>query len=761
MIFVRNKSAYLLLVLLFFSLIIFQNWSKTDDSVYIEKAKERFIGNLMKQMTIEEKVGQLNLLVGDLFYTGPTVGTVESDKFDERIRKGEITGLFNIYGAEYTAKLQKIAITESRLKIPLIFGADIIHGFKTIMPIPLAEAASWDLDAIEKSARIAAEESSASGIHWTFAPMVDVTRDARWGRAAEGAGEDVFLNCEIAQARVRGFQNNDLSSSTSMAACAKHYVAYGAAEAGRDYNTVDISERRLREIYIPPFNAAINAGVASIMTAFNELNGVPVSGDKWLINEVLRNGLGFDGMVVSDWQSIFEMIPHGSVKNREHAGQLSIEAGVDMDMMSEIYLRVLPKLIRDGSVDIKHVDQAVKNVLDLKYDLGLFDDPFIYCDTIKEASEVRSSDHLEFARGMARKSMVLLKNDHNTLPLSKGVNNIGLIGPLVKSQAELNGTWCFFGEPDHVVDIYQGISNAVSKDCKVLYDPGCPLYAQCENFANAIHIANQSDVVILALGESSIWNGEGASRANIGLPNSQLDLVKAMKETGKPVIALVFCGRPLDLSRLEKYADAIIVCWALGSETGHAISDVLFGDYNPSGKLPISFPRSIGQVPIYYSTKNTGRKYEGHHDEPQYERVYRSRYIDVPNSPLYPFGYGLSYTIFKYDTVKLDRNTISPGESIEANVLVKNTGSFAGEEIVQMYIRDWVGSVTRPVKELKGFKKVFLKPGEEKAVHFKIDQKTLQFLRKDLSWGTEPGKFSVFIGPNSDTDNKTEFILEK
>jgi len=732
-----------------------QDPPKTTQGPYSEE-----IEALLGKMTIEEKVGQLNFLVGDLFNTGPTVNTSESNKFDEQIKNGQITGLFNIHGAGYTLKLQKIAVEESRLGIPLVFGADVIHGFKTVFPIPLGTAASWDMQLIEDAERIAAIESTAAGINFNFAPMVDIARDARWGRFAEGAGEDPYLGGLIAAARVRGMQGEDLTQASTLAACIKHFAAYGAPHGGRDYNTVDISERLLREVYLKPYKAGIDAGAATIMTSFNELNGEPVSGSDRYMRGILRGEWGFNGMVVSDWQSITEMEAHGNVANRAESAVLGIKAGVDMDMMGETYLRDLPQLVKDGTVDVAYVDEAVRNVLRLKYSLGLFDDPYRYCDTTREAKEIRSPEHLAKAREAGAKSIVLLKNDESLLPLNKNVRKLAVIGPLANNKSDMNGTWSFFGEPQHPVSFLEGIQAKVTDNTKVRFSEGCNLYDNDPTkIKTAVRDARWADVVVLVVGESAVMNGEAGSRADIGLPGIQLDLVKAVVETGTPVVAMVMSGRPLDLSWLDENVNSVMAVWALGSESGNAAADVLFGDYNPAGKLPACFPRHGGQVPIYYSYKQTGRMYKGDYSEPLSERVYRSKYRDVQNSPLYPFGHGLSYSTFAYFDITLSSSTLADGQSITASVRVTNQGPYDGEEVVQLYVRDLVGSVTRPVKELKGFQKVLIKNGETREISFTITPEDLAFYRLDMSWGTEPGDFKLFIGTSSDQVQEASFTL--
>ncbi len=735
------------------ALMVFSSFKSEPKPDSIDQRVEK----LLSKMTLEEKAGQLNFVVGDLFNTGPTVRTSESDIFNEAIKKGQITGIFNIHGAVYTGKLQKLAVKESRLGIPLLIGADVIHGFKTVFPIPLGETASWDLAAIEKSAQVAAKESAASGISLTFAPMADVARDARWGRTAEGAGEDTYLVSLVTAARVKGFQGKDLADPLTIAACVKHFVAYGAAEAGRDYNTVDISEYELRNTYLPPFKAALDAGSATIMSSFNELNGIPATANMKVMRDILRDEWGFKGVVISDWQNILEMNAHGYTKDNAHAGELAIKAGTDMDMMAEIYLKEMPQLVKSGKVDIKYLDDAVRRVLWLKFKLGLFDDPYRYSNLKTEKKHVRSKENLQAAFEMAQRSIVLLKNENNLLPLNKTSQKIAVIGPLGDNKEDMNGTWSFFGEAQHPVSFLEGIKK-YAKGSEVTFAQGCDLYSDSKDkFAEAVAAAKKADVVVMAIGESAVMNGEGASRANITLPGVQLELVKAIHATGKPIVALVSSGRALELTWLDENIPTIMATWSLGSEAGNAVASVLFGDYNPSGKLPVSFPRAVGQLPLYYNHKSTGRAYEGDHSEPGSERVYKSRYRDVPNTALYPFGYGLSYTTFKYDNLKISNKTLEPNNKLEVSIDVTNTGKYAGEEVIQLYTRDLVGSITRPVKELKKFQKLSFKPGEKKTVTFTLTPEDLAFWGADLTYGTEPGDFKVFVGPNSRDVQETSF----
>jgi beta-glucosidase len=648
--------------------------------------------------------------------------------------------------------LQEIAVKETRLGIPLIFGYDVIHGYKTIFPIPLGESASWDLKAIELSARIAAEEASAEGLHWTFAPMCDIARDPRWGRVAEGAGEDVYLGSKIAEARVRGFQGDGLGKLNSVLACVKHFAAYGAAQSGRDYHTVDISDRVLREVYLPPYKAALDAGAATVMTSFNELDGIPASGSKYLMTDILRKEWGFTGFVVTDYTSIMEMIPHGIAEDTAAAAALALEAGVDMDMQSGFYNDKIPKLIQEGKIKESLVDQAVRRILRKKFELGLFEDPYRYCDPQREKQTIMKKEFLDAARDVARRSIVLLKNEKQVLPLSKDSKRIAVIGPLADAKKEMIGSWSAAGDGSKAVSILEGI-RAKMPNTEVLYAKGCNINDDStRGFAEAIRTAKQSDVVILSVGESASMSGEAASRASLDLPGVQKQLVQEVLKTGKPVVVVLTNGRPLAITWLDESAPAILETWFLGTQAGHAIADVLFGDYNPSGKLPMTFPRSVGQIPIFYSMKNTGRPMDPNNK-------YTSKYLDESNEPLYPFGFGLSYTTFAYGEVKLSATSISDKDDITVACKVKNTGRVEGEEVVQLYLRDVVGSVTRPVKELKDFKKITLAPGEEQEVTFTLQQSDLSFYKKDMSFGTEPGKFIVSIGTNSRDLHDAEFLL--
>lgn len=715
-----------------------------------EDPSGKMIEKLIRQMTLEEKAGQLTLTASSV----KADGQFTPDNLLEEIRAGRVGALLNVYGPASLRKLQETAIRESRLKIPLLFGYDVIHGFRVIFPIPLAEAASWDLEAIEQSARYAAMEATAFGLHWTFAPMCDIARDPRWGRIAEGAGEDPYLASLIATARVKGFQGDNLSHPATMAACAKHFAAYGAPLAGRDYHSVDMSEYLLREVYLPPFQAAVKAGVASIMTAFNDLNGIPCTANPFLLKQILRNEWQFKGFIVSDWTSVEELIPHGFAENPPHAAQLAFQAGLDMDMQSGLFIKHLPDLVKEGIIQEQEVNEAVRRILRLKYQLGLFDDPFRYGledpDSLARLTETIKTA----AREMARKSFVLLKNHHQLLPLRDDFRRIALIGPLAHTRKELPGCWAAAADTTMVVTLLEGLKNRYP-DREILYTAGCDIHLpDTTGFAAAYRMASKADVVILALGEAAWMTGEAASRSNPVLPEVQQQLAKAIHSTGKPLIVVLFAGRPLVIPWLAENADAILLAWFPGTMGGAALADVISGDYNPSGKLPVTFPRSVGQIPIFYSQKNTGRPFDP-------ENLFTSRYIDLPNDPLYVFGHGLSYTTFQYSNLLIDRSAISPADSAIVSVNVTNTGQFAGEETVQLYIHDKVASVTRPVKELKGFRKIFLRPGESVEVKFTIKPDDLAFYRQDGTYGWEPGEFSIYVGGSADANLNVSFKLHR
>jgi len=714
-----------------------------------ESKIEQKVDSVMKLMTLDEKIGQMVLYSSDWDVTGPSL----KKGYIDDIRKGNCGNIFNAHTAAYTRKLQKIAVEESRLHIPLLFGYDVIHGHKTIFPISLGESTSWDLAAIEKSARVSATEAAASGINWTFAPMCDISVEPRWGRVSEGAGEDPFLGSKIAAARVHGFQGDDLSDTLTILACVKHFAAYGAPLAGRDYNTVDMSERVFLDMYLPPYKAAIDAGAMSVMSSFNELDGVPASGNKYLLTDILRTKLGFKGFVVTDYTSINEMVNHGVASTEADAGLLAIKAGVDMDMQGEVYFKYLKKQVEEGLIPGKMIDDAVRRILKVKFMLGLFDDPYRYCNEAREKREIYSPAHLEAAYDVSKRSMVLLKNNNNVLPLQKG-EKIAVIGELATSTRDLLGSWKAAGDWNFMkstldeLKIYNGEAN-------VIYAEGCKTMGNDRSgFAAAMAVAQRASKIVLVIGESWDLSGEATSRTSINIPGVQTELLEKLKALNKPIVVVLMNGRPLDLSKESELADAMLETWFPGTMGGKAITHVLFGEYNPAGKLTMTFPRNLGQVPIFYYEKNTGR--------PLYlpNPKYKSRYIDCPNDPLFPFGFGLSYTTFAYSDIKLSTTELTEKGELKASVNVTNTGDKDGEEVVQCYVRDLVGSVTRPVKELKGFEKIALKVGESKVVTFIITQGMLAFHRLDMSYGTEPGDYKLFIGGNSREVKETEFKLK-
>jgi len=714
------------------------------ESLFTQKAD-----SVLKLMTLDEKIGQMVLYTSDWDVTGPSIKTGYMDD----IRKGYCGNIFNAHTVGYTRKLQKIAVEESRLGIPLLFGYDVIHGHKTIFPISLGESASWDLTAIEKSARVAATEAAASGINWTFAPMVDISVEPRWGRVSEGAGEDPFLGSRIAAARVHGFQGNDLADTLTVLACVKHFAAYGAPLAGRDYNTVDMSERVFLDTYLPPYKAAIDAGAMSVMSSFNEYDGVPASGSKYLLTDILRTKLGFKGFVVTDYTSLNEIVNHGVVANEAEAGILAVKAGVDMDMQGEIYFKYLKKQVKDGQVDEKLVDDAVRRILKVKFMLGLFDDPYRYCNEAREKRLVYAPEHLEASFDVAKRSMVLLKNDNNTLPLKKG-EKIAVIGELATSKRDLLGSWKAAGDWDFIKSTLDELK-AYNGEENIIYSEGVKKSGEDRSgFAAALAAAGRADKIVMVIGEDCEWSGEAASRTNINIPGVQSELLEKLTALNKPIVLVLMNGRPLELTKENKMADAILEAWYPGTMGGKAITHVLFGEYNPSGKLTMTFPRSIGQVPIFYYEKNTGRPIYLPNDK------YKSKYIDCPNDPLFPFGFGLSYTTFEYSDITLSSKELTEKGEIKASVTVKNNGKVDGEEVVQCYVRDLVGSVTRPVKELKGFERIALKAGESKTVTFTITPDLLSFHRQDMTFGTEPGDYHLFIGGNSRDLKKTDFHLK-
>jgi beta-glucosidase len=708
-----------------------------------QKSIPQKVEALLKKMTLAEKIGQLNQYNGDWEATGP-VSTDVGNKLDA-IKRGEVGSILNIVGVKHTRVFQEAAM-QSRLKIPLLFGQDVIHGYSVTFPIPLAEAASWDMAAIEKSARIAATEAAAGGVHWTFAPMVDIARDPRWGRVMEGAGEDPYLGSLIATARVHGFQGKGLGNLDAVMACAKHFTAYGAAIGGRDYNSVDMSLRTLWEIYLPPFKAALDAGVATFMNSFNDLNGVPASANHYLQRDILKDKWDFKGFVVSDWGSIGEMINHGYVKDNYEAAEAAINAGNDMDMESRSYINNLAKLAADKKVSIKTIDEAVSRILTKKYELGLFNDPYRFSDADREKRVLNAKEHVDAARDVARKSIVLLKNEQHILPLAKNLNTVALIGPMVKLKKEMKGFWALdVGDEKEVVSLYEGMQQQAGKT-KLLYAKGCDITDTSRaGFNEAYKTAMQADVVVMAMGERFDMTGEAKSRSNIHLPGVQEELIKAVMASGKPVVVLLMAGRPMVFNWTADHVPAILYTWWLGNQAGNAIADVLYGNYNPAAKLPITFPRTEGQIPIYYNHFNTGRPAKNDSDV-----NYTSAYIDLRNSPQYAFGHGLSYTAFKYSNLKFSKKTMQKNESITVSFDLQNTGKYAGEEVTQFYLRDMVSQPVRPVKELKGFQKLMLQPGETKTISFTIDKEKLAFYNEKLDRITQPGEFRLVIGSASD-----------
>jgi beta-glucosidase len=700
------------------------------------------VDSLIKLMTLEEKIGQLNQYSGREV-TGPA--TPRQTYMLNDIRSGKVGSMLNVHGVKDTREIQTAAL-QSRLKIPLLFAMDVIHGYRTVFPIPLAEAASWDLEAIQQASHIAATESAAAGLQWTFAPMVDISRDPRWGRIMEGAGEDVFLGSEIVKARVLGFQGDKLGENTeSIMACAKHFAAYGAVTAGRDYNVVDMSNHTLWETYLPPFKAAADAGVATFMNSFSTVNGIPATGNRYLQRTILKGKWNYKGFVVSDWGSIKELVSWGYATDLKNAALKAITAGSDMDMESEAYKKHLADLIKEKKVDEKLLDDAVRRILTKKFEMGLFDNPYRYCNEDIERHELNNPQHKRIARSMAQKSIVLLKNENKTLPLPSSTKTIAVIGPLVKSKRDLEGAWIPMSDTTRVISLYGGLNSKVSKETKLIYAKGCEINDSTADFSAAIDAARNADVVIMALGESYGMSGESKSRTNIHLPGHQEALFEAVKATGKPVVVILMAGRPLIFNKITEKADAIIYAWWLGAEGGNAIADVLFGDYNPSGKLPVTFPRSEGQLPLSYIQYNTGKPSKGPNDI-----KYKSAYIDELNTPQYAFGYGLSYTSFSYSDLKLNRTNISGDEKLELRFTLTNTGERKGEEVVQLYIQDLVASVVRPLKELKGFQKIMLDSGQSKNIRFTIDRDMLSFYNEELQWTAEPGDFKIMIGAASD-----------
>ncbi|MGV8915806.1 MAG: beta-glucosidase BglX [Kaistella sp.] len=741
------------------------------------KAKKKvFVESLLAKMTTEEKIGQLNLPSSGDFTTGQT----QSSDIGKKIEAGLVGGLFNIKGAEKILAAQKVAVEKSRLKIPLIFGMDVIHGYETTFPIPLGLAASWDMNLIQQSAQVAAAEAASDGISWTFSPMTDISREPRWGRISEGSGEDPYLGSEIAKAMVYGYQGKDLSLKNTIMACVKHFALYGAGEAGRDYNTVDMSHLRMFNEYFPPYKAAVDAGVGSVMASFNEVDGIPATGSKWLQTDVLRKMWGFKGFVVTDYTGINEMIEHG-VGDLQQSSVMALKAGVDMDMVGEGFLTTLQKSLEEGKVTQAEIDLAAKRILEAKYDLGLFENPYKYGDPAWAKKEVGSAANKTIARNVAAQSMVLMKNENQLLPLKKK-GTVAVIGPLVNNKENMTGTWSVAADQKASVTLMKGLQDNFGKDVKFFSAKGANIdYSEkLENIyaahgkitdrdsrspevllKEAVDLANKSDVIVLAIGESAEMSGESSSRAEIDIPQSQVDLLKELKKTGKPIVMVLFTGRPLALTNVKDLPEAILNVWFAGTEAGNAISDVLFGNVNPSAKLPVTFPRSLGQVPLYYNHKNTGRPLSAENTEKcGYER-FRSNFMDECNTPLYPFGFGLSYTKFTYSDMAVSSANMKGNQTLMASVTLTNSGNYDGAEVVQLYIRDIVGSITRPVKELKGFQKVFLKKGESKKVTFAITPEDLKFYNNALKYDWEAGDFEIMIGTNSDEVQRTKITWEK
>lgn len=731
---------------------------------------DQFIDNLMGKMTLQEKIGQLNLPVSGEIVTGQA----KSSDVAGKIRKGQVGGLFNVKGVENIREVQKIAVEQSRLKIPLLFGMDVIHGYETVFPIPLALSCSWDMEAIKESARIAAKESSADGICWTFSPMVDICRDPRWGRMAEGGGEDPYLGSEISAAMVKGYQGDDLTDKNTIMACVKHFALYGAPEAGRDYNTVDMSHLSMFNNYFPPYKAAIDAGVGSVMTSFNVVDGIPATGNKWLMTDVLRDRWGFDGFVVTDYTAISEMIAHG-MGDLQQVSAMSLSAGTDMDMVADGFLTTLEKSLKEGKVTMAEIDKACRRILEAKYKLGLFDDPYKYCDASRVKKDIFTAENRAVARKIATETFVLLKNENNLLPLQRK-GKIALVGPLANTKANMPGTWSVAATSDKYNSLYESMKQSLAGKAEVFYAKGSNLMYDAQREAEAtmfgremrdlrsaqelldeaLSVASQADVIVAAVGESSEMSGESSSRTNLEMPDAQRDLLTALKKTSKPIVLVYFAGRSTVMTWEQENFPAILNVWFGGSEAADAICDVVFGDVSPSGKLTTTFPKNVGQIPLYYNHLNTGRPLEAG----KWFSKFRSNYLDIDNDPLYPFGYGLSYTTFRYGDLQLSNNSMNEKGKITASVTVTNTGNYDADEIVQMYIRDMVGSVARPVKELKGFERIHLKKGESRTVSFDITAEQLKFYNSTLNWACEPGEFEVMVGGNSRDVQTKKFSLQ-
>lgn len=754
---------------LLFGLVIITSLQVVAHSQQDAKMKT-FINALMKKMTVEEKLGQLNLPgAGDI-----TTGQASSSDIAKKIAEGKVGGLFNIKSVAKIKEVQKLAVEKSRLKIPMLFGMDVIHGYETVFPIPLGMSCVWDMKLVERSAQIAAREASADGINWTFSPMVDISRDPRWGRISEGNGEDAYLGSEIAKAMVKGYQGNDLSKNNTIMACVKHYALYGAAEAGRDYNTTDMSRVRMFNEYLPPYKAAVDAGVGSVMASFNEIDGIPATANKWLLTDVLRKQWGFKGFIVTDYTGINEMVDHG-IGDLQTVSAKALMAGIDMDMVGEGLLTTIQKSLKEGKATQQQIDLACRRILEAKYKLGLFEDPYKYCDESRAKTEIFNEANRKEARSIAAESFVLLKNQGNVLPLKK-TGTIALIGPLADATENMTGTWSVAANFSKSISVINGLKEIAGNNVKILYAKGSNLDEDSlieeratmfgktlhrdkrpadEILQEALNIASQSDIIVAALGESAEMSGEASSRTNIEIPGIQKELLQALLKTGKPLVLVLFTGRPLALKWEQENVPAILNVWFAGSEAGYAIADVLFGDVNPSGKLSTTFPQNVGQVPIFYSHKNTGRPLP----EGKWFQKFRSNYLDVSNDPLYPFGFGLSYTNFSYSDIKLSSTSIKASQKLTATITVTNTGNKDGKEVVQMYIRDLVGSSTRPVKELKGFQKIFLKAGEARNISFDITENDLKFYNYDLKYVAEPGDFKIFIGGNSRDVKEADFKL--
>ncbi|MGE4586170.1 MAG: beta-glucosidase BglX [Mangrovibacterium sp.] len=727
---------------------------------------ERQVNDLLSRMTLEEKIGQMNQYTSRWEMTGPAPKGQGEQEMLNMIKNGQVGSMLNVNGAEATRRAQSLAVENSRLGIPLIFGYDVIHGYRTMFPIPLATAASWNPEAAEKSARVAAVEAAASGINWTFAPMVDIARDARWGRIMEGAGEDPYLGARMAEAQVRGFQGTDLRAENTVAACAKHFAAYGFAEAGRDYNTVEITKNTLQNIVLPPFKACVDAGVASVMNAFNEIGGIPATANGHLVCDILKGDWDFKGFVVSDWNSVGEIHDHGIAPDKKEAAYLAMKAGCDMDMEGNTYVSYLKELVKEGRIGEDLIDEAVRRILTVKFKLGLFDDPYRYCDPERE-NVLLSAEHLQASREVARQSIVLLKNEGELLPLRKEGQRIALIGDLADDKDSPLGSWRARALSGTAVSLLEGMRAAVA-DASVLSFARGPVYVSSapeftkhlefnetdrSGIAEAVQLARHSDVVVLALGENCFQSGEGRSQTEIGLKGLQQELLDAVYAVNKKIVVVLMNGRPMAVPGMTGQVPAILEAWQLGSEAGNAIADVLFGDYNPSGKLPVSFPRSVGQCPLYYNHKSTGRSADT-------GTVFWSHYTDESNQPLFPFGFGLSYTTFAYEDLELSAGEMIPGDTLRVSVKLTNTGKYAGTEVVQLYLRDLFGSVTRPVRELKGFQRVWLEPGESRRVDFSLSEKDLAFFTADNRWETEPGDFRLWVGPDSQKGLQGAFILK-